>query len=443
MVLANKKKIFIIAGLTLLPLVMAEVAFISSNWSMKPSVAEQETFVLNNDNAPTLSAGEGTMVDEKNVTWEYHNASDNPSGHVTLNHKGYFGISSSSSWGFTGIGGLTVNFTGGSGSELWLLRSTDGVNWDERETLSSGVTTTDVNNWRYIRFYHYDANLTSASLNVTSVTISYSCEGISSTDDVDAAIIGHVYTNKLVKATASEETSITSPKGDSTQAIRFQNNDSGTGNRQIIISLGDFAGTLGEMKSKKIEFDYYHTMRGGDSQTRSYPRISLARGTSSISSQIEQGGNTTKHNAYTATPINDDWWHIECYITSILALNFHTDDSELINGIIINDNYLTDIDDVTGFAVIDNLKVTRGTPAATLSNTTSSGGDGFMMRENYCGRLWNKVATSSNESVATVRYETDYVYLNKVSSGKTTITITYTLGCSREQVEVTKTLTIN
>ena len=126
-----------------------------------------------------------------------------------------------------------------------------------------------------------------------------------------------------------------------------------------------------------------------------------------------------------------------------MALNFHTDDSELINGIIINDNYLTDIDDVTGFAVIDNLKVTRGTPAATLSNTTSSGGDGFMMRENYCGRLWNKVATSSNESVATVRYETDYVYLNKVSSGKTTITITYTLGCSREQVEVTKTLTIN
>ena len=122
MVLANKKKFFIIAGLTVLPLVMAEVALISSRASIKPTIASAYHFDLDENNSPELTDGEGTWTEERrNVTWEYHNASDNPNGHITLNHQGYFGVSSTTINGLTGVENVTATFTGGENCELWVF----------------------------------------------------------------------------------------------------------------------------------------------------------------------------------------------------------------------------------------------------------------------------------------------------------------------------------
>ena len=46
--------------------------------------ADAYNILLNNSNSPTLVDGSATIVDEKGVTWEYYNASDNSSGHIAL-----------------------------------------------------------------------------------------------------------------------------------------------------------------------------------------------------------------------------------------------------------------------------------------------------------------------------------------------------------------------
>ena len=101
-----------------------------------------EVAYLNADNSPELlSDNTGTMVDENGVTWEYNNAEDYATGHVTINNGGYFGVSSSSSWGIAGIQSLRVDYTADTQSELWLLTSIDGLDWGEQLILEDNIRT--------------------------------------------------------------------------------------------------------------------------------------------------------------------------------------------------------------------------------------------------------------------------------------------------------------
>ena len=153
----TKKATAIIIGLALLPIVAVEAVFINSNFVFaKPTKATQSPMVLDSSNAPTISGGSAVVTDIKNVTWEYSGAANKANYHVSLDHQGYFGIKSTTAWCYTKIEGITVTFTGTSTSELWLLTSVDGLEWHEHETLTSGTETTSANDWRFIRFYHYD-----------------------------------------------------------------------------------------------------------------------------------------------------------------------------------------------------------------------------------------------------------------------------------------------
>ena len=169
MVIGKGKAIGLVVGTVLVPAAVVGSVFAASSKSLKPSKADAYSVTLNNTLQPTLNnAGDGTMADSKNITWEYHNAADYPSGHVYLNNGGYFGVSSSNSYGYTAISNITVNYTAGTDGELWLLRSVDGVNWSEAQMLkdvddtsSTTVSTTIANNWRYVRFFFdYDTNNT-------------------------------------------------------------------------------------------------------------------------------------------------------------------------------------------------------------------------------------------------------------------------------------------
>ena len=98
----NKKLLKTISFASLSAIVIAAgVAFAFQNGKQEIQKLKASSYstVLNNGNSPTLVAGEGTMVDSKKVTWEYSGAQDFASGHVSLQHEGYMGIASISSWG--------------------------------------------------------------------------------------------------------------------------------------------------------------------------------------------------------------------------------------------------------------------------------------------------------------------------------------------------------
>ena len=432
MVLANKKKIFIIAGLTLLPLVMAEVALISSNWSMKPSIAEQETFVLNNDNAPTLSAGEGTMVDEKNVTWEYHNASDNPSGHVSLGHEGYFGISSSTSWGFTGIQSITVNFTKGTDGELWLLKSTNGTSneWSEVEQLTTGQATTNANGWRYIRFYYYDTNSTTA--NISFVTITYSCEGISSTDDVDLATVDNV--TAITALEAHRETDAISSRGDSTEAVRFTSSGSGTASFTFSLKENDL--TVGDIQLGKVEFDFYHA----DNNTK--PGVQIMNNNAGVGTKQD-----SSKSCYKVTNVDNYWWHIEVHISAMIppmsgwnSQEQPIDKNKPVNGIKI----------FSGICVIDNLKITYSPSSLGNFNGTNtmklSDAKPYWFKISWVGTFHSAVFTFNRPIAEQVEMSETVLspfYITPLEAGSVEVTATLVVGYNRQVLTIRKSFTIS
>ena len=345
MVLANKKKFFIIAGLTVLPLVMAEVALISSRASIKPSKASAYSYPLDNTNSPELTDGEGTWTDEsRNVTWEYHNASDNPNGHITLNHQGYFGVSSTTTNGITGIESVTASFTKGTNGELWLLSSIDGTNWNEVGQLESSTQFSSIllNNWRYVRFYCYDAD--STPISISSVSIGYSCEGTSTLEDVDFAKVTNIETVSGVSYTRETETLSPNSHGEG-EAIRFVKTAAAGAKTYTDFDLGDTY-HLSDLKTAKIEFDYYHK----DNTTNYKPTIWLLKDGTTLGFEEQQ--KDSKSN-YKVTDIDDDWWHIEFYIFSTVPYlsGYKTENKPVplyteINGFRVGN----------GTSIIDNLR---------------------------------------------------------------------------------------
>ena len=150
---------------TLLSVAGITGAIISANTGFNMIKASSFTTTLNSNNSPVISAGAGTMVDDKGVTWEYSNVSDYNNGHITVNAQGYFGVSSSTTWGYTAINGITANFST-TDNELWLLTSFDGVDWNEQHVLESGVETHMADSWRYVRFYNWSDDNSSININI-------------------------------------------------------------------------------------------------------------------------------------------------------------------------------------------------------------------------------------------------------------------------------------
>lgn len=263
MLLQKGKSIALIIGSVLLPATVAGALFVGSTNSFQPLKADAYSVTLNNNIQPTLdSSGAGTLDIPTNlgndVTWEYSNAQDYASGHVALKNGGYFGVSSASTYSYTGISNITINFTAGSDGELWLLKSLDGITWHECSLLKdvdkTSLTTASsslANNWRYIRFwFDYDSNNT--PLNINSVIIDYGCSGISATEDVDMAKMANVRDSKeIVPKTAS----IISPLSVGGEAVEFGPGISGD-NSYVVFSFPKID-SWHDIYTSKIEFDYY------------------------------------------------------------------------------------------------------------------------------------------------------------------------------------------
>ena len=211
------KKSLLIVSLMFPPLIIAGAAFTNSSFSI--TRATNSNVVLDSNNSPTLSSGAGTITDSKGVVWNYYNASDYASGHVSIGHQGYVSMASiTSTWGYTGIEELTVDFSATANCEFWLLKSVDGVEWHEVTILTSNTSVTSLEGWRYVRLYNYTTDSTNVDIN--SVSISFTCSGVTSSEDVDSARDSNVIATTGLDH--SVETSTLSPRTiDNTEAVRF------------------------------------------------------------------------------------------------------------------------------------------------------------------------------------------------------------------------------
>lgn len=429
MTFTKGKKIFAI-GATTLPLTIVGTLFFTANSNIRPSRASAFSMALNANNSPMLSNGEGTMTDDKNVTWEYHNASDLNNGHVSIGHQGYFGISSTTDWGYTAISELTVNFTAGTDAELWLLTSVDGIEWHEGTILESGISTNYSNNWRFIRFYCWDDN--NGQVNVTSVNFEYECQGLSSTDDIDCASVDNI--GKTSNLTATKETTLVSPRGDSQEAVYLQRNANGSYCEFYLKEKR----MIHDLHTYTIEFDYYHV------NNQNKPSVQFFNNTGSVGGAATYGA-PSKTN-YKFTVINNDWWHIEVHISSMVATHVGHSDTVTTN------KEVDRIRVTTGNCVIDNLKIggipsNTNNPLGIYNNGTSfSNGGYYWMKVSWAGVLHSctfsfdvpGIAEQENDPTSVIPF-----YLHGLSSGTVVVTATVVAGYNRSVSTISNVITVN
>lgn len=412
---------------------IGSVGIVALNNSVKLTRASAHNITLNINNSPDLNNGEGTQ-DINGVTWEYYNASENETGHVTIGHQGYAGVASTTDWGYTGIDSITANFTLGSeGNELWLLSSYDGIEWHEQCMLESGTETTMANDWRYVRFYNWAEDAfnaqTNSNINITSIHIGYECSGETSSEDVDGAHIENVITTSNTNAYA--ETTNVSPLGNSTRAIRFEKV---SGSTYAIIGFGREY-QLANIKDKRVEFDLYATVNYDKTAQLTY-------NTSTIGSTI----NSKDHTSYKVFNLGDYWYHIEIHINALSSMFCSSSQGDTpatnkkINGIKIN----------VGNGIIDNLRI-GSVPSSNVTevgifnkefksknNNTCKTNDwskNYWLKISWTGKLhWCQMIiadTSIAEPVTGLEYP---FYITPKAVGTTTVTMKLCVGYDRRYV---------
>ena len=449
MVVKNNRKTFYFTATMIQLLAMVGVVLAAphqkSNFFARAN--NEATLILDNSNSPTLIAGEGTKVDSKGVTWEYHNASDYNQGHVALNHQGYFGVSSNSAYGVTGIDVLTVTFEAGSLGELWLLNSVDGSNWGEvemlktpEETSKTSVTTSSIANWRYIRlYYHSDSD---DSININSLAASYSCVGVDELEDVDGAKVGNVIASGVSSnMTYTAEYSEISPRSIGGEAVRFTKTDSKSS--YLTLGFGQVY-TVGQIQNAKVEFDM---------QTANFnygKSIALVKDTATIGSTIW----STQASSYQWSNIEGNWYHIEVavdtFVTAISGYDGgdkpHKDLlTKQINGIKIN----------AGSCIIDNFKITATeTELGNYNNTAQyppKANTVSWLKISFVGILYpEQVQITFGDPGHAERIPLDDpkldngspFYIRWLTTGDITVYVTVVSGYNRQVHTLTKTFTV-
>ena len=429
-------------------------SFDFANLALRLSRATGTSVVLNNSNAPTLVGGSDDRVDDKSITWEYRNCASYASGHVKINAGGYFGISASSIYGYTGINNLSVNFTKGANGELWLLTSYNGTDWNEMKEFKdedSGDSTTVADNWRYIRFFNYAPD--NSQISITSVSFEYTCTGISKSDDVDGTSdINNVIAVENVDYEV-ETTDFSPLTPDSTKALRFTKKTSGT-----VIKLGfGRTYTCGELVDKKIEFDMKSSVFNSYGKT-----LELVDDTGTKVSNTSSV-NSNSHSAYKYTSLGNDWYHIEVPTSALFNFisGFHDDGeadpkkadkdkpgknlaSEVVAGIKIN----------AGGCVIDNLRVgSTSCELGSFNNGTSftAGPNFYWFKISYVGKLRSCTMSFDDPTIAEQVPTTDThilngspFYIRGKANGTVTVTATVVSGYNAQfTYQISKTITVN
>ena len=278
-------------------------------------------------------------------------------------------------------------------------------------------------------------------------------------NDTDFALFDNVYS--CTNLTASKETTITQG---SVEAIRATST-TGTSTKDHIINIDfDRDYPLSEIRYYKFEFDYYHRYKR-EQYNKGFPKVQFVINHSTLGS--DQGGTDTctEKSAFIATPIDEDWWHLEYYIYAhipTLSNKNHGNTpialTKKINGVRINDRTMYDYNGTTAYVVIDNMKFSSE-PCSRLGIfnrwTSDTAGKYFWFKVAFAGELHSVKLYSSDTSVAVPEFDpTDTVsttapfpnnspfdfYL--VGPGTVTMTAVLELGDDHRILTVSNTLTV-
>jgi len=248
--------------------------------------------------------------------------------------------------------------------------------------------------------------------------------------------------------TAEKEETITQG---STEAVRFTNTG-GTHARDHIFYVDlDQDYDLYDIATCKIEFDYYHTYKR-EQKDKGFPKLQLFH--DSIGRGAAQGGDDTitEIAPYVVTNIDEDWWHLEYYITSMCpTIADHQDKPQnnyKVNRIKFADRGVYDYADVTGWFVMDNLMITNE-PGARLGLFNRTAGDTvgkfFWFKVAWSGDLHSCILTTSDPSLAVWDDESTKspFYVKLLAKGQVVITATLEIGSNHEIFTISNTITIN
>ena len=249
---------------------------------------------------------------------------------------------------------------------------------------------------------------------------------------------------------ASEETSILSPSGGSSEAVRFTNT-SGTQNKThgFTVSL-DRTYTLGEIRFQKVEFDYYHAQKRQQSN-KGFPKVQLVE--NNVNRGTNQGGGDTINDKapFIATHLNEDWWHLEYFITALAPTMADHGDTPIglstrINGIKITDDNVYDHDSMTAFFVVDNLRFSSA-PASRLglfNRTTSFASGGYYwFKVAWAGELQSVDITFSDDTIAEYTPSASSpFYIRGLRAGSVTVTATLSINDGNQILSISNAVRV-
>ncbi|MBO7078956.1 MAG: hypothetical protein J6W64_04000 [Bacilli bacterium] len=276
-------------------------------------------------------------------------------------------------------------------------------------------------------------------------------------NDTDFALYDNV--SSSTNLTITKETTLTQ---NSAEAIRATST-TGTSTKDHFINISfDRDYYMSEIWYYKFEFDYHHRYKR-EQYNKGFPTVQFLVGNSTFGSG--QGGtdSCTSKSAFVATPIDENWWHLEYYIFAHAPVLSNHGDSPIpltkkINGVRINDRTMYDYNGTTAYVVIDNMKFSAE-PTSRLGVfnrwTSDTAGKYFWFKVAFAGELHSVKLYSSDTSVAVPEFNPSdtvsttapfpngspfYFYL--IAAGTVTFTAELELGDDHRILSISNTLTV-
>ena len=258
--------------------------------------------------------------------------------------------------------------------------------------------------------------------------------------------------SNLSYLTTATETTIVSPDNNSNEAVRFTNTaGTQTKDHSFIVAL-DHEYVLRDIKTYKVEFDYYHAQKR-QQKGKGFPKLRLMYNTSGKGNTHGGGETVTEKSPFIAYSINEDWWHLEYFVTSLCPTFADHGDSGInentkINGVQIIDNAIYDYGGNTAFVVVDNFRFDNTlAPRLGLFNAGTS----FKMSKGY---YWMKICWAGTLNSCTMTFDDPTIaeqdtastkspfYVHALQPGTVTVTATLDLGEQHQLLSISNTLTI-
>lgn len=248
--------------------------------------------------------------------------------------------------------------------------------------------------------------------------------------------------------TATRETEILS--NDSHEAVRLTNTAGTTTKTHSFDLATDRDYTVGEIKVMKIAFDYYHGQKREQAE-KGLPKAALLYNGSAKGSSQGGGDYANSKSPFLVTNINENWWHLEFFITAMVPTMADYGDTPIsetqkINGIRITDGYIYDYSGNEAFIVIDNVEFVSTTSSrlGLFNRTTDFSVDGYYwVKVAWSGVLNSCTFTFSDDTIAEhAPSENSPFYIHALTTGKVTVTATLDIGEEHQILSISNTLTV-